>query len=115
MADDPLNRDFDSSFSKLLHPDFSGFLQDGQFDAVTALETHLCLADLLLRTAIAMTTPDEIPAFPNPEDRMFVIEMNLKTYREAVEAAVVEVNRLRNEFPLSDSHCISMVEPKEGA
>lgn len=113
MADDPLNSDSDLSFSKLLHPDFSGFLQDGQFDAINALETHLCLADLLLMTAIAMTTSGEIHAFPHPEDRMIVIEMNLKTYREAVEAAVLEINRLRKEFPLFNSHVASMVERKK--
>lgn len=112
MADDHMSSEFNMSFSRLLNPDFSGFLQEGKFDAVNALETHLCLADLLLRTAIAMTTHDDVSAFSNPEDRMLVIEMNLKTYREAVEAGVLEVNRLRNEFPLLDSHRISTLEPE---
>jgi hypothetical protein len=100
MAEDHMDRDFDMSYSKLLHPDFSDYIRDGEFDATMALQLHLFTADFLIKTAIAMTTMEPVQCLASPEDRLLVIEMNLKTYREAVEAAVCEVNRLANEFPL---------------
>lgn len=98
MTDYSLAKEFDASFSRLLQPDFSGYIRDGVFDGMHALQGHLFNADFLLKTAIAMTAAGEIAALPNLDDRLYVIEMNLKTYREAVEAAIVEINRLFREF-----------------
>ena len=102
MAEDNMGRDFDMSYSKLLHPNFSSYIRDGEFDTTAALQSHLFTADFLIKTAIAMTTFEPVMGLASPEDRLLVIEMNLKTYREAVEAGVCEVNRLANEFPLRD-------------
>lgn len=101
MAEDSNDKGFDMSFSRLLQPDFSAYIREGEFCGLEALTLHLFTADYLLRTAIAMTTPGDISGLQDPEERLFVIEMNLKTYREAVEAAVTEVNRLSRTFPLS--------------
>jgi len=97
-----MEREFNSSFSRLLHPDFSGYLKDGVFDAHRALTNHLDACDFLLRTCLALSAfyVENLPGFDHPDDRLYVIESMLSTYREAVEAAVCEVNRLANEFPL---------------
>jgi hypothetical protein len=94
MANTPQSKEFEMSYSRLLSPDFSDFIREGKFDGVHALQSHLASADFLLRTAEAMVRAEETPALPSLEDRLYVIEANLATYREAVEAAVVEVNRL---------------------
>jgi hypothetical protein len=89
------------SFSRLLHPDFSGYVRDGVFDAHDALTTHLLACDFLLRTCLALSAfyVDPLPGFDCQEDRLFVIESTLSTYREAVEAGVVECNRVKLENP----------------
>jgi len=89
------------SFSRLLHPDFSGYVKDGVFDAHDALTTHLLACDFLLRTCLALSAfyVDPLPGFDCMEDRLFVIESTLSTYREAVEAGVVECSRLKRENP----------------
>ncbi len=110
-----MEREFNSSFSRLLHPDFSGYLKEGVFDAHDALTTHLLACDFLLRTCLALSAfhVDPLPGFGSLEDRMYVIESTLSTYREAVEAGVCEINRLSNEFPLRKRHLVEApkVEP----
>lgn len=92
-------REFDSSFSRLLHPDFSMYVRDGVFDVWTALDTHVSSCDVLLRMALTLTAPyvEELPGFPSIEDRMYAVEANIRTYREAMEAGIVEANRLMKE------------------
>ena len=94
-------REFDSSFSRLLHPDFSMYVRDGVFDGHGALETHLMACDVLLRVIVTLSAAyvEDLPGFPSFEDRLYVIEAHVRTYREAIEAGVTESYRMKKEFP----------------
>ena len=93
-------REFESSFSRLLSPDFSGYVRDGFFDVWAALDSHISECDVLLRMALTLSAHyiEDLPGFPSTEDRMYAIEANIRTYREAIEAGVVEANRLIKEL-----------------
>ncbi len=93
-------REFDSSFGRLLNPDFSACVKDGRLDAHAALDLHIAACDVLLTTALALCAPyvETLPGFPSFEDRMYAVEANIRTYREAIEAGVSEVYRLKREL-----------------